>query len=68
MSSGEEGREAYAVGTFRCKGVYVWFLPLGPRMWPNLARMIDNPGLTEDARFSIPEDWGANRDELKSQR
>jgi CoA:oxalate CoA-transferase len=60
-----EGREAYAVGTFRCKGGYVSFLPLGPRMWPNLARMIDKPGLTEEARFSTPEDRGANSAELE---
>ena len=64
-SPGGEGRETYAVGTFRCKGGYVSFLPLGPRMWPNLTRMIDRPSLTGDARFSTPEDRGANRDELE---
>ena len=64
-SPGGEGRETYAVGTFRCKGGYVSFLPLGPRMWPNLPRMIDQPGLTEELRFSTPEDRGSNKDELE---
>ena len=65
-SPGGEGRETYAVGTFRCKGGYVSFLPLGPRMWPNLARMIDKPGLPEDARFATPGDRATNRDDLES--
>ena len=65
LGLGAEGREAWAVGTFRCKGGYVSFLPLGARMWPGLARMIEKPGLTEDARFSTPEDRTANKDELE---
>ena len=50
------GREPYAVGTFRCKDGYVSFLPLGPRMWPNLARMIEQPGLVDDERFATTVD------------
>ena len=47
-------REPYAVGSFRCKDGYVSFLPLGSRMWPQLARMIDRADLITDPRFSTP--------------
>ena len=49
-------RETFAVGTFRCKDGYVSFLPLGPRMWPYFARMIDSPELLEDPRLATPRD------------
>ena len=53
--AGFGGREAYGVGTFRCKDGYVSFLPLGPRMWPGFAAMIGRPDLPEDPRFIRPE-------------
>lgn len=59
------GREPYAVGTFRCKDGYVSFLPLGPRMWPNLARMIEQPGLVDEERFATPVDRTERRLELE---
>ena len=37
--------ESYAIGTFRCADGYVSFLPLGARMWPNIARMIGRDDL-----------------------
>ena len=49
-------REPYAVGTFRCKDGFVSFLPLGPRMWPNLTRMIEKPGLLDVDQYRSPED------------
>ena len=49
-TSAAGGREPYAVGTFRCKDGHVSFLPLGPRMWPNIARMI---GKTELGRSAV---------------
>ena len=60
------GREPYAVGTFRCKDGYVSFLPLGPRMWPNLARMIGQPGLVDDERFASTVDRTERRLELET--
>ena len=59
-------REPYAVGTFRCKDGFVSFLPLGSRMWPQLARMIDMPELMEDARFRTADDRTDRREELEA--
>ena len=64
-TSAAGGREPYAVGTFRCKDGYVSFLPLGPRMWPNIAQMIGQPELREDPRFLSTEDRSENRLELE---
>ncbi len=65
-TSSAGGREPYAVGTFRCKDGYVSFLPLGPRMWPNIAHMIDRPDLMSDQRFLSPQDRTDSRAELES--
>ena len=65
-TSSAGGREPYAVGTFRCKDGYVSFLPLGPRMWPNIARMIGMPELMDDPRFLTTNDRSENRVELES--
>ena len=65
-TSSAGGREPYAVGTFRCKDGYVSFLPLGPRMWPNIAHMIGMPRLMDDPRFSTTEDRSENRVELEA--
>ena len=59
-------REPYAVGSFRCKDGYVSFLPLGSRMWPQLARMIDRPDLITDTRFATPDDRTEHREELEA--
>ena len=59
-------REPYAVGSFRCKDGYVSFLPLGSRMWPQLARMIDRADLITDARFATPDDRTERREELEA--
>ena len=59
-------REPYAVGTFRCKDGFVSFLPLGSRMWPQLARMIDMPDLMDDARFRTADDRADRREELEA--
>ena len=59
------GREPYAVGTFRCRDGYVSFLPLGPRMWPNIAQMIGQPELREHPRFLTSQDRSDNRVELE---
>ena len=56
--------EQYAVGTFRCADGYFNILPLGPRMWPNVAEMIGRPDLTEDPRYLTPQDRTDNRAEL----
>jgi crotonobetainyl-CoA:carnitine CoA-transferase CaiB-like acyl-CoA transferase len=64
LTGGE--RERYAVGTFRCKDGHMSFLPLGARMWPNIARMIGKPELTQDSRFVNPEDRVANQAELEA--
>ncbi|MCE2457382.1 MAG: CoA transferase [Dehalococcoidia bacterium] len=64
-TSAAGGREPYAVGTFRCKDGYVSFLPLGPRMWPNIAQMIGQPELREDPRFLSTEVRSENRLELE---
>jgi crotonobetainyl-CoA:carnitine CoA-transferase CaiB-like acyl-CoA transferase len=65
-TSSAGGREPYAVGTFRCKDGFMSFLPLGPRMWPNIARMIGRPELTEDPRFIDTQDRTDNRIELEA--
>ena len=65
-TSSAGGREPYAVGTFRCKDGYVSFLPLGPRMWPNIAGMIGMPELMDDPRFLTTDDRSENRAELES--
>ena len=59
-------REAYAVGTFRCRDGYVSFLPLGPRMWPGFAVMIGRPDLPKDPRFITPEDRLERHGELEA--
>ena len=64
-TSSAGGREPYAVGTFRCKDGYVSFLPLGPRMWPNISQMIGQPELQQDPRFLTSEDRSENRHELE---
>lgn len=64
-TSSAGGREPYAVGTFRCKDGYVSFLPLGPRMWPNISQMIGRPELQQDPRFLTSEDRSENRHELE---
>ena len=58
-------REPYAVGTFRCKDGFVSFLPLGSRMWPQLARMIDRPDLIDEPRFRSADDRTDRREELE---
>ena len=59
-------REPYAVGSFRCKDGYVSFLPLGSRMWPQLARMIDRADMINDPRFASPDDRTERREELEA--
>lgn len=65
-TSAAGGREPYAVGTFRCKDGYMSFLPLGPRMWPNIARMIGRPELMDDPRFDDPDLRTENRVQLEA--
>ena len=59
-------REPYAVGSFRCKDGFVSFLPLGARMWPQLARMIDRPDLIDDERYRSADDRAERRAELET--
>lgn len=59
-------REPYAVGSFRCKDGYVSFLPLGSRMWPQLARMIDRADLINDPRFASADERTERREELEA--
>ena len=59
-------REPYAVGTFRCKDGFMSFLPLGARMWPNIARMIDREDLISNPLFENSDKRTANRIELES--
>ena len=59
-------REPYAVGSFRCKDGYVSFLPLGSRMWPQLARMIDRADMINDPRFATADDRTERREELEA--
>lgn len=65
-TSAAGGREPYAVGTFQCKDGHVSFLPLGPRMWPNIARMIGRTELMDDPRFNSPELRTDNRIKLEA--
>ena len=58
-------REPYAVGTFKCRDGYVSFLPLGARMWPNIARMIGRPDLLDDPRYSTSQNRTDNSQELE---
>ena len=51
-------------GTFKVADGYVSFLPLGARMWPNLAEMIERPDLVADPRFRTPEDRAEHDGEL----
>ena len=44
-------RETYAVGSFKCKDGFVSFLPLGTRMWPNIAKMIGREDLIDHPKF-----------------
>ena len=60
------GREPYAVGTFRCRDGYVSLLPLGARMWPNIARMIGRTDLLDDRRYSTSQDRIEHRQELEA--
>ena len=60
------GSEPYAVGTFRCKDGFVSFLPLGPRMWPLVAKLIEQEDLITDTRFDTPLKRFENRLELES--
>ena len=64
-TSSAGAREPYAVGTFRCKDGYVSFLPLGPRMWPNIVEMIGRPDLIDDPRFRTSQDRTDNRVEME---
>ena len=50
-TSASGAREPYAVGTFRCKDGYFSFLPLGPRMWPNIAKMINREDLMTHPKY-----------------
>ena len=58
-------REPYAVGTFRCKDGFVSFLPLGPRMWPNLTRMIERPDLLDVDHYRTSEGRTKFREEIE---
>ena len=60
------GVESFGAGTFRVGDGYVSFLPLGARMWPNFARMIERPDLVDDPRFDTPEGRAENHSELAS--
>ena len=63
--SAEGGGEHYVAGTFRCVDGYITFRPLGPRMWPYFARMIDRLDLLDDPRYSSPDDRRERHDELE---
>lgn len=59
-------REPYAVGTFQCKDGYMSFLPLGARMWPNIARMIGREDLLSNPLFDDADKRTSNRLELEA--
>ena len=59
------GREPYSVGTFKCLDGYVSVLPLGARMWPNIARMIGRADLLDDPRYSTSQDRIEHHQELE---
>ena len=64
--SAEGGGEHYAAGTFRCMDGYVTVRPLGPRMWPSFARMIDKVELLDNPRYSSPDDRRERHQELEA--
>lgn len=57
--------EPYAVGTFKCLDGHMSFLPLGPGMWPNIARMIGREDLLDDIKFNTADRRMMNRTELE---
>ena len=61
----QEQPDSFASGTFSCKDGHVSLLPLGTRMWPNVARMIGRPELLEDPRYATPQDRAGRFPELK---
>ena len=63
-SQARSGLESYATGTFHCSDGYISLLPLGSRMWPNIARMIEMPGLLDDPRFATSDDRIEHQGEL----
>ena len=58
-------REPYAIGSFRCKDGFVSFLPLGSRMWPNIAKMIDREDLVENPRYNTQPKRTEHYEELE---
>ena len=58
--------ESYAIGTFRCADGYVRFLPLGARMWPNIARMIGRDDLITHPDYLDSEKRLENRKSLET--
>lgn len=64
-TSAAGAREPYAVGTFKCLDGHMSFLPLGPRMWPNIAKMIGREDLLDDIKFSTADNRTMNRAELE---
>lgn len=65
-TSASGAREPYAVGTFRCKDGYFSFLPLGPRMWPNIAKMISREDLTVHPSYDNTTKRSENREQLEA--
>ena len=65
-TSASGAREPYAVGTFRCKDGYFSFLPLGPRMWPNIAKMINREDLMTHPKYDDTIKRSENKDELEA--
>jgi len=65
-TSASGAREPYAVGTFRCKDGYFSFLPLGPRMWPNVAKMINREDLMTHPKYDDTIKRSENKDELEA--
>ena len=65
-TSASGAREPYAVGTFRCKDGYFSFLPLGPRMWPNIAKMISREDLMVNPKYNDTLKRSENREDLEA--
>tara|TARA_A100001037_G_scaffold182829_1_gene163865 strand:+ start:169 stop:1389 length:1221 start_codon:yes stop_codon:yes gene_type:complete len=65
-TSASGAREPYAVGTFKCKDGYFSFLPLGPRMWPNIARMIGREDLMTNSKYDDTIKRSENKEELEA--
>ncbi|MED5428777.1 MAG: CoA transferase [Chloroflexota bacterium] len=65
-TSASGAREPYAVGTFKCKDGYFSFLPLGPRMWPNIATMIGREDLMNNSKYDDTIKRSENRKELEA--